>query len=111
MKAGNLRALAVPSDARATASPDIPTFTEAGMPGFEVMAWKGLMSPANTPPAVVDRLHAAVAKALQDPVLRARFQELGAEPLVNTPAEFAKQIADETLWWSKLVKSTGTRIQ
>jgi tripartite-type tricarboxylate transporter receptor subunit TctC len=111
VKAGNLRALAVPSDARATASPDIPTFSEAGMPGFEVMAWKGLMSPANTPPAVVDRLHAAVAKALQDPVLRARFQELGAEPLVNTPAEFAKQIADETLWWSKLVKSTGTRIQ
>ncbi|MNJ05522.1 hypothetical protein D3C73_1668890 [compost metagenome] len=52
-----------------------------------------------------------MAKALQDPVLRARFQELGAEPLVNTPAEFAKQIADETLWWSKLVKSTGTRIQ
>lgn len=111
VKAGAIRALAVPSDARASAAPDVPTFDEAGQPGFVVIAWKGLMVPAGTPPAVVDRLHAAVAKALQDPQLRARFQELGAEPLGSTPAEFAKQIADETAWWGKLVQSTGTKIQ
>ncbi|CAB3646630.1 Bug family tripartite tricarboxylate transporter substrate binding protein [Achromobacter pestifer] len=111
VKAGTIRALAVPSDARASAAPDVPTFSEAGQPGFVVMAWKGLMAPAGTPPAVVDRLHAAVVKALQDPQLRARFQELGAEPLGSTPAEFAKQIADETAWWGKLVQSTGTKIQ
>jgi tripartite-type tricarboxylate transporter receptor subunit TctC len=75
------------------------------------MAWKGLMAPAGTDPAVIERLHAAVVKALQDPQLRTRFQELGAEPLASTPAEFAKQIADETAWWGKLVQSTGTRIQ
>jgi tripartite-type tricarboxylate transporter receptor subunit TctC len=111
VKAGNLRALAVPSDQRATAAPDIPTFDEAGQKGFVVMAWKGLMAPAGTDPAVIERVHAAVVKALQDPTLRARFQELGAEPLGSTPAEFAKQIADETAWWGKLVQSTGTRIQ
>jgi len=111
VKAGGLRALAVPSDQRATAAPDIPTFDEAGQKGFVVMAWKGLMAPAGTDPAVIERLHAAVVKALQDPQLRARFQELGAEPLASTPAEFAKQIADETAWWGKLVKSTGTRVQ
>jgi len=111
VKAGGLRALAVPSDQRATAAPDIPTFDEAGQKDFVVMAWKGLMAPAGTDPAVIEHLHSAVVKALQDPQLRARFQELGAEPLVNTPAEFAKQIADETAWWGKLVQSTGTRIQ
>ena len=111
VKAGGLRALAVPSDQRATAAPDIPTFDEAGQKGFVVMAWKGLMAPAGTDPAVIERVHAAVVKALQDPQLRARFQELGAEPLASTPAEFARQIADETAWWAKLVKSTGTRIQ
>ena len=111
VKAGTIRALAVPSDQRASAAPDIPTFDEAGQAGFVVMAWKGLMSPAGTPPAVVDRLHAAVVKALQDPQLRTRFQELGAEPLGSSPAEFAKQIADETVWWGKLVQSTGTKIQ
>ena len=111
VKAGGQRALAVPSDQRATAAPDIPTFDEAGQNGFVVMAWKGVMAPAGTDPAVIERLHAAVVKALQDPQLRARFQELGAEPLASTPAEFAKQIADETAWWAKLVQSTGARIQ
>ncbi|OWT80259.1 MULTISPECIES: tripartite tricarboxylate transporter substrate binding protein [unclassified Achromobacter] len=111
VKAGNLRALAVPSDQRATAAPDIPTFDEAGEKGFVVMAWKGLMAPAGTDPAVIERLHAAVVKALQDPQLRQRFQDLGAEPLGSSPTEFARQIADETVWWGKLVKSTGTKIE
>ncbi|MFC4278494.1 Bug family tripartite tricarboxylate transporter substrate binding protein [Achromobacter aloeverae] len=111
VKAGNLRALAVPSDRRATAAPDIPTFDEAGEKGFVVMAWKGLMAPAGTDPAIIERLHAAVVKALQDPQLRTRFQDLGAEPLGSTPAEFARQISEETAWWAKLVKSTGTQIQ
>lgn len=111
VKAGNLRALAVPSDQRATAAPDIPTFDEAGEKGFVVMAWKGLMAPAGTDPAIIERLHAAVVKALQDPQLRQRFQDLGAEPLGSSPAEFATQIAEETVWWGKLVKSTGTKIE
>lgn len=111
VQAGNLRALAVPSDKRATAAPEIPTFDEEGLKGFVVMAWKGLMAPAGTDPKIIARLHDAVAEALRNPQLRARFQELGAEPLVSTPAEFAQQIKEETAWWSKLVKSTGTRIQ
>jgi tripartite-type tricarboxylate transporter receptor subunit TctC len=111
VRAGNLRALAVPSDKRATAAPDIPTFSEAGLDGFVVMAWKGLMAPAKTDPAIIERLHAAVVQALQDPKLRARFQELGAEPLGSTPTEFARQITEETAWWGRLVAATGASVQ
>ncbi|SAI37484.1 putattive exported protein [Bordetella ansorpii] len=111
VKAGTVRALAVPSDKRATAAPEIPTFEEEGQKGFVVMAWKGLMAPAGTDPRIVERVHAAAVQALKDPQLRKRLQELGAEPLGSTPAEFAQQIKEETAWWGKLVKSTGARIQ
>ncbi len=111
VKAGSLRALAIPSDARATADPSIPTFTEAGMPGFVVMAWKGLMAPAGTPPDIINKLNAATLQALKDPKLRSRLADLGAEPLGNSPEAFAKQIAEETIWWGDLVKSTGTKIE
>ncbi|MDM9557651.1 Bug family tripartite tricarboxylate transporter substrate binding protein [Bordetella petrii] len=111
VQAGRLRALAVPSDTRAAAAPDIPTFQEAGVPDFVVMAWKGLMAPAGTPDAVVERLSAAISQALADPKLRERLQAMGAEPLGSTPQQFAQQIASETAWWRELVQSTGTRIQ
>jgi len=111
VEAGRLRALAVPSDNRAAAAPQVPTFEEAGMPGFVVMAWKGLMAPAGTPEPVVQRLSAAISQALQDPKLRERLVALGAEPLGSTPQQFARQIATETAWWRDLIKSTGTTIQ
>jgi tripartite-type tricarboxylate transporter receptor subunit TctC len=81
VKSGTLRAIAVPSEHRAAAAPDIPTFAEEGMPGFVITAWKGLMVPAGTP-----------------------------QPVGNTPAQFAVQIKDETEFYSKLVKSTGASI-
>nr|MBF0683279.1 tripartite tricarboxylate transporter substrate binding protein [Pseudomonas sp.] len=111
VQAGRLRALAVPSDARAQAMPDVPTFEESGLEGYVVMAWKSLMAPAGTPAAVIDKVQAAVAQALQDPELRKRLVDLGAEPWGSTPAEFRKQIETETAWWGDLIQRTGTRIE
>ncbi|MCD0505078.1 tripartite tricarboxylate transporter substrate binding protein [Bordetella petrii] len=111
VESGRLRAIAVPSDKRAAAAPQVPTFKEAGMPDFVVMAWKGLMAPAGTPDAVIERLNGAIVQALKDPKLRDRLEALGAEPLGSTPRQFARQIETETTWWRDLVRSTGTKIQ
>lgn len=110
VKAGSLRALAVASETRAPSAPDVPTFADAGLKGYVIPAWKGLMAPAGTPPAIISKLHDAVVKVLNKPEMRKKLIELGADPVGNTPAEFAAQIKSETLWWAKLVKSTGTRI-
>jgi tripartite-type tricarboxylate transporter receptor subunit TctC len=110
VKSGTLRAIAVPSEHRAAAAPDIPTFAEEGMPGFVITAWKGLMVPAGTPQPVIDRLHDAIVKVLARPDVRQKLLDLGAEPVGNTPAQFAVQIKDETEFYSKLVKSTGASI-
>jgi len=109
--AGRLRALAVPSDARAQAMPDTPTFGESGVQDYVIMAWKSLMAPAGTPAGVIDKVQAAVAQALQDPELRRRLTDLGAEPWGSTPAEFRKKIEVETTWWGDLIERTGTRIE
>lgn len=111
VQSGRVRALAVPSDARAKAMPDVPTFAQAGMDDYVVMAWKGIMVPAGTPSAVIDKLQGAIAQALQEPALRKRLEDLGAEPDAGTPAQFAEQIQRETAWWGDLVKRTGATIE
>ncbi len=110
VKAGRLRALAVASESRASGAPDIPTVSESGLPGFAVTAWKGLMVPAGTPPAIVKRLNGALVKALAKPEVHKRLVELGAEPVASTPEAFGELIARETKSWGALVKSTGVRI-
>lgn len=110
VQAGKLRALAVSTDKRAAAAPDVPTIAESGVKGFAFGAWKGLMVPAATPPDIVERLHAAATKALAKPDFRKRLIELGAEPVGNTPAQFATVIKNETASWAALVKSTGTKL-
>lgn len=109
VQSGKLRALAVSTDKRAATAPDVPTIAES-VKGFSFGAWKGLMAPAATPPAIVERLHAAATKALAQPELRKRLIELGAEPIGNTPAQFAAVIKTETASWAALVKSTGTKL-
>ena len=110
VQAGKLRALAVSTDKRAAAAPDVPTIAESGVKGFAFGAWKGLMVPAATPPDIVERLHAAATKALAKPDFRKRLIDLGAEPVGNTPAQFAAIIKTETASWAALVKSTGTKL-
>lgn len=109
VQAGKLRALAVSTDKRATAAPEVPTVAES-VKGFSFGAWKGLMVPAATPTAIVERLHAATTKALEKPELRKRLLALGAEPVGNTPAQFAELIKADTASWAALVKSTGTKL-
>ena len=110
VKAGKLRALAVASAQRASGAPEIPTVAESGLPGFTVTAWKGLMAPAGTPPPIIAKLNAAVAKVLAQPALRQRLIETGAEPVASSPEACAGRISRDSADWAKLVKSTGARI-
>lgn len=95
IKSGRLKALAVTSDKRLAAMPDIPTVAESGLPGFEMYSWYGLWGPANLPQAVVNKLSAEVAIALKNKGVRDRMAELDFEPSTATPAQFEKIIKDE----------------
>lgn len=110
-KGGKLRALAVASDRRAAAAPDVPTVAESGLKGYVVMAWKGLMAPAGTPQPIIAKLHDAIVKIIALPEVRERMTSLGAEPVGSTPAQFAELIRKETGEWAKLIKSTGTTLE
>jgi tripartite-type tricarboxylate transporter receptor subunit TctC len=110
VKAGKLRALGVASAKRTPFAPELPTIAESGLPGYEVIAWYGVMVPAQTPPAVVTRLHAEIAKGLKTPDSEARFASQGAELVVSTPPAFAAHVQAEIAKWAKVVKATGARV-
>jgi tripartite-type tricarboxylate transporter receptor subunit TctC len=112
MKAGNLRAYGVTSATRAVAAPEVPTLAEAGLPGFEAVQWFGLAAPAGTPPDVVKKLHAAVTKALNDPDIKARYNEIAMTPAPSaSPEEYAQFVHDETVRWAKVVKAANITAQ
>ncbi|WP_295856654.1 tripartite tricarboxylate transporter substrate binding protein [uncultured Xylophilus sp.] len=102
-----MKMLAVTSAKRMSLFPDVPTLAESGMPGFEVGAWQGVMVPAGTPAAVVDRLNAEIVKALKSPDVRDRLALQGAEPLGSTPQEYAAYVKKESARWATVVKATG----
>ena len=108
-KQGRLRALAVTTTRRTSAAPDIPTVAEAGVPGFEMSQWYGLLAPAATPGAVIERLNAEIAKALKHPELRTRLQAEGAEPSGSTPQEFGAFFKAEIAKWTRVVQKAGIR--
>ena len=110
IKAGKLRALAVTSAARAPALPDVPTVAEAGLPGFEASSWFGLLAPAGTPPTIVARLNAEVAKWLATPEAKDKLSKQGANAAGGTPEDFVKHIATETAKWAKVVKESGAKV-
>src|ERR1700728_1011998 len=107
---GKLRALAITSIKRSALAPDLPTMAESGFPDFEAVPWFGLVAPAGTPQDVLDKLHTETVKALAMPELRKKFDELGLEPVGNTPAEFAAVIRRETPEWAKLIKDAGIKL-
>jgi tripartite-type tricarboxylate transporter receptor subunit TctC len=107
---GKLRALAITSMKRSALAPDLPTMAEVGFPGFEAVPWFGLLAPAGTPKDIVDRLHSETAKTLAMPDVRKKFDELGLEPVGNTPAEFAAVIKKETPEWAKVIKDAGIKL-
>ena len=109
-KSGTLRAIAIASDHRVEAAPDVPTFAEAGMKDFVITAWKGLMVPAKTPQAIIDTLNVAINKVLAKSDVKKRFIDLGGEAAGGTPADFAAVIKQDTEFYSALVKTTGAVI-
>ena len=111
IRAGRLHAVAVASLKRLPQLPDVPTFDESGLKGFEASSWFGLVAPAKTPRPVVDRLHAETVRVLQSPDLQERFGNLGARLVGNTPAEFGKFIVAERAKWEKIVRGANIKLQ
>jgi len=100
---GKLRGLAVTSLQRVKQLPDVPAAAET-LPGFENLGWFGLVTPTGTPKALIDKVHADTAKALQAPDIRTRYEQLGMVPVGDTPRQFAKTIREETARWAKIVR-------
>ncbi len=111
VSAGKLRAIAVASPKRIAAAPALPTLDESGLPGFDVTSWYGIVVPAATPPAIVERLQREIATALDKPDVRTKLAALGAEPIGNSPADFAAMIKSETAKWGKIVKDASIKAE
>lgn len=109
LKAGRVHAYGVTSATRSKIAPDIPTIAEQGVTGYEAVQWYGLMAPAGTPKDIVAKLNKAVVSALQDPGVRERFQASGADPVGNTPEEFAALVRSDMVKWAKVVKAAGIK--
>jgi tripartite-type tricarboxylate transporter receptor subunit TctC len=107
---GKLRALAVTGRTRAQALPDVPTVAEF-LPGYEASSWYGIGAPKNTPPELIEKLNSEINAALADPAIKARFIDLGAEPMAMTPAGFSKFLADETEKWGKVVRVANIKVE
>jgi tripartite-type tricarboxylate transporter receptor subunit TctC len=111
VRSGRLRAIAVTTAARSPAALEIPTFAESGVPGYDHGPWNGLFAPAKTPPAVIAKIHAEVARALQMPEVRKTFANEGVETVANTPEVFAAIVRAELAMWSKVVKAAGIKVE
>lgn len=110
VRAGKLRALAVTGARRSAATPEFPTMTEAGVPGFVVESWYGLLAPAGTPAPVVARLHKEILTVLAKPEVRKFFTEQGADVVTASPSEFAAQIKSERSRWAEVIKASNARL-
>jgi tripartite-type tricarboxylate transporter receptor subunit TctC len=107
--AGKLRAIGVAIPRRSSFLPDVPTIAEQGYPGFESVGWIGLAAPAKTPVAILDKLNAEIRKMLQDPAVKARFEQLAFEPVGDSRMEFTLFVKNEIAKWSKVAKESGAR--
>jgi tripartite-type tricarboxylate transporter receptor subunit TctC len=111
VKAGRLRGLGVTTIKRAQALPDMPSIAEAGLPGYEATQWFGLLAPAGTPRAIIDRLHQESSRALRSADVNERMVAEGLEVVGGTPEEFAAYIKSETEKWTKVIKAAGIKPQ
>jgi len=100
-----VRVLAVTSDRRAAALPEVPTVAQAGVPGYVVASWNALAAPAGTPPAVIERLHGAATEALAQPAVRQRLQELGVRAEGGSPKQLEALLANEIKRWGEVIRA------
>lgn len=111
VRAGKMRALAVTTKRRIVAAPEVPTFEEAGVPGYEAIGWFGAVAPANTAVEIINRLNREIIAALAAPDIRERALAAGAEPFTSTPQEFAAMIRNETLKWAQVIRTADIKLQ
>jgi tripartite-type tricarboxylate transporter receptor subunit TctC len=107
VKAGQVRALGTSASKRSTVLPEVPTIAEAGVPGYESTIWLGLMAPAGTPKAIVDKLNAEINKAINRPDVKEAWDKQGAVPMVMSPAEFDAYLRKDIDKWAQVVKAAG----
>jgi tripartite-type tricarboxylate transporter receptor subunit TctC len=110
VRAGRVRALAVTTPARTALAPELPTIAESGLAGFDISTWFGVFAPAGTPREAIARLHAEFTRALSSPDVREKMINLGAEPVGNTPAEFATYIRAEAEKYARVIKASGAKV-
>jgi tripartite-type tricarboxylate transporter receptor subunit TctC len=110
VKAGRLKAIAVGSLQRSVAMPDLPTVAESALPGFEAIAWIAISAPTGTPRPIIQKLNSEIVKILQQPDVKERFLALGAEPVGNTPEEFAAYLKAEIAKWGKVIRESGATV-
>lgn len=111
IRAGKLIAFSVTGNRRVPALPDVPTVAEAGLAGYESVGWFGIVAPAATPDAVVNRLNAAIVEALNDPNIQTAIRGIGVEPAPSTPQAFADYIKSETAKWGQVIRSAGIKLE
>jgi tripartite-type tricarboxylate transporter receptor subunit TctC len=111
VKAGRVRPPGVTTPKRSPAMPEVPTIAEAGVAGFEVVSWTGVVVPAGVPKAIVDKLNAAANKALASPALREKYTGLGYEIAGGTPEQFTDLVRRETAKWAEVVKRAGMKAE
>jgi tripartite-type tricarboxylate transporter receptor subunit TctC len=109
-KSGSVRALAVSGARRSPAFPDLPTIAEAGVPGYEAGTWSGVVGPAKIPRPILDRLNAAINRAIKSKAFMDRFAAIGDEPAGGTPEEFAALIAKDSAKWADVVRRSGAKL-
>jgi tripartite-type tricarboxylate transporter receptor subunit TctC len=109
VKAGTVRALATSGKVRSSVMPNVPTLSEAGVPGYEAVIWLGLIAPKGTPPAIVSRLNAEITKIVSRPDTQAEWAKQGAVPMMMSPSAFGKFLAEDIVKWERIVKLSGAR--
>ena len=109
IKTGRVRALAIGTAQRSLVMPDLPTVAAAGVPGYEANNWNGVVAPAGTPRAVIDRLQRAIKLALDAPEMREQLLQNAFEPIADTPAEFTRYLAAERVKWGRVVRQAGVK--
>jgi tripartite-type tricarboxylate transporter receptor subunit TctC len=106
-----VRALGTTGSKRSSVLPDVPTISEAGLPGYEATIWLGIMAPAGTPAPIVDKLNAEINKVLAKPEVKEAWGKQGAEPMIMTPAEFDKYLRGDIEKWAKVIQTAGIKVQ